>query len=233
MKVLALESSAMTASAAIVSEDLVMAEYTIDHKKTHSQTLLSMIDEMFKMAGIALNEIDAIAVSGGPGSFTGLRIGSATAKGLGMALNVPLVHVPTMDAMAYNIYGSSKLICPLMDARRTQVYTGLYTFEKDFCVVEKQDILLIKDLVERLNEKEMEVIFLGDGVEPNRQYIEENLKVPFSYAPVSLNRSKAASVGALGIKMYQNGQTETAAQHLPEYLRATQAERELLQGKEA
>lgn len=233
MKVLALESSAMTASAAIVTEELVMAEYTVDHKKTHSQTLLSMIDEMFAMAGVEPEEIDAIAVSGGPGSFTGLRIGSATAKGLGLALNKPLVHVPTMDAMAYNIYGSDRLICPLMDARRTQVYAGLYTFEDEFTVVLEQNILLIKDLVAELNNRNQSVIFLGDGVNPNREYLENNLQVPYFFAPVSLNRSKAASVGALGIKMFCEGKIESAAEHLPDYLRATQAERELLQGKEA
>lgn len=233
MKVLALESSAMTASAAVVTEELVMAEYTVDHKKTHSQTLLSMVDEMLCMAGIELEEIDAIAVSGGPGSFTGLRIGSATAKGIGLALDKPLVHVPTMDAMAYNIYGGDKLICPLMDARRTQVYAGLYTFADEFKVVLEQNILLIKDLVEDLNTRGQAVIFLGDGVTPNREYIENNLKVPFSFAPVSLNRSKAASVGALGLQLFQAGKFESAAAHLPDYLRATQAERELLQGKEA
>lgn len=233
MKVLALESSAMTASAAVVTEELVMAEYTIDHKKTHSQTLLSMVDEMLAMAGVELEEIDAIAVSGGPGSFTGLRIGSATAKGLGLALNKPLVHVPTMDAMAYNIYGSDKLICPMLDARRTQVYAGLYTFEEDFRVVLEQNIFLVKDLVEELNHRNRKVIFLGDGIVPNREYLENNLKVPYSYAPVSLNRSKAASVGALGMKLFCEGKFESAAEHLPDYLRATQAERELLQGKEA
>ena len=100
-----------------------MAEYTVDFKMTHSQTLLPMIDEMVKLVGIDLNTIDAIAVSGGPGSFTGLRIGSATAKGLGLALNKPLIHVPTLDATAYNLFGASGLICPIMDARRSQVYT--------------------------------------------------------------------------------------------------------------
>ena len=87
-----------------------------------------MIDEIVKMVEMDLKEIDAIAVAGGPGSFTGLRIGSATAKGLGLALDKPLISVPTVDALAYNVYGCTDIICPLMDARRKQVYTGMYTF---------------------------------------------------------------------------------------------------------
>ena len=104
MKILAIDSSSLVASVAVVEDDIMVAEYTINHKKTHSQTLLPMIDEISKMAEIDLSSVDAIAVSGGPGSFTGLRIGSATAKGLGLVWNKPLVHVPTVDAMAYNLY---------------------------------------------------------------------------------------------------------------------------------
>ena len=128
MKILALDSSGLVASAAVVEDDITIAEYTINYKKTHSQTLLPMLDELRRMTELDLHTIDAIAVAAGPGSFTGLRIGSATAKGLGFALDIPIIPVPTVDALAYNLYGSDKLICPLMDARRNQVYTGLYTF---------------------------------------------------------------------------------------------------------
>ena len=112
MRILGIESSSLVASVAIVEDDITMAEFTADFKKTHSQTLLPMIDDMVKLLGIELSTVDAIAVSGGPGSFTGLRIGSATAKGLGLALDKPLIHVPTMDAMGYCLYGASALICP-------------------------------------------------------------------------------------------------------------------------
>ena len=103
MRILGIESSSLVASVAIVEDDITMAEFTADFKKTHSQTLLPMIDDMVKLLGIELSTVDAIAVSGGPGSFTGLRIGSATAKGLGLALDKPLIHVPTLDATAYNL----------------------------------------------------------------------------------------------------------------------------------
>ena len=118
MKILALDSSGLVASAAVVEDDITIAEYTINYKKTHSQTLLPMLDELRRMTELDLHTIDAIAVAAGPGSFTGLRIGSATAKGLGFALDIPIIPVPTVDALAYNLYGSDKLICPLMDARR-------------------------------------------------------------------------------------------------------------------
>ena len=130
MKILALDSSGLVASVAVMENDNLIAEYTMNYKKTHSQTLLPMLDEVKKMIELDLSTLDAIAVAAGPGSFTGLRIGSATAKGLGLALNLPIVPVKTVDALAYNLYGTDKLVCPLMDARRNQVYTGIYSFAK-------------------------------------------------------------------------------------------------------
>ena len=129
MRVLALDSSGIVASVAVVEDDTLVAEYTVNYKKTHSQTLLPMLDEIEKMTELDLDTIDAIAVAAGPGSFTGLRIGSATAKGLGLALDKPLVGIPTVEALAYNLYDVNGLICPIMDARRKQVYTGIYRYE--------------------------------------------------------------------------------------------------------
>ena len=132
MRILALDSSGLVASAAVLEaeadDEVTVAEYTVNYKKTHSQTLLPMLDEISKMTELDLDTIDAIAVAGGPGSFTGLRIGSATAKGLGLALKKPLIHVPTLHGLAYNLCGTDKLVCPIMDARRGQVYTGIYEF---------------------------------------------------------------------------------------------------------
>lgn len=163
MRILGIESASLVASVAIVTDDVITAEYTVNLKKTHSQTLLPMIDEIVKMLEVPLESIDAIAVSGGPGSFTGLRIGSATAKGLGLALGKPLIHVPTMDAMGYCLYGASALICPMLDARRQQVYTGLYRYEEKFEIVKEQCITDIHALIAELNERGERVIFLGDG----------------------------------------------------------------------
>ena len=241
MKVLAIDSSGLTAAAAIVEDEQTVAEYTINYKKTHSQTLLPMIDEMARMVEIDLSTIDAIAVAGGPGSFTGLRIGSATAKGLGLALGKPLVHVPTVDAMAYSVYGCEDIICPIMDARRSQVYTGIYTFVPEtaaedshemryrFKVVRVQMAVSVEELIRRLNVYGKRVVFLGDGVPVYREILANGLKVPYFFAPSYMNRQRAAAVGALGIRYYQKGRYETAAEHKPEYLRMSQAERERAQ----
>ena len=231
MRILGIESASLVASVAIVTDDVITAEYTVNLKKTHSQTLLPMIDEIVKMLEVPLESIDAIAVSGGPGSFTGLRIGSATAKGLGLALKKPLIHVPTMDAMGYCLYGASALICPMLDARRQQVYTGLYRYEEKFEIVKEQYITDIHALIAELNERGERVIFLGDGVPVNRAVIEEEMKVPYSFAPAQASRQTGvvfpiAAVAALGAVYLAEGKTETAAEHKPDYLRKSQAERE-------
>lgn len=239
MRVLAIDSSGLTATVAVVEETQTIAEYTVNYKKTHSQTLLPMIDEMAKMVELDLSAIDAIAVAGGPGSFTGLRIGSATAKGLGLALGKPLIHVPTVDALAYSVYGCGDLICPIMDARRQQVYTGIYTFsynagKKDdvnlvepvFQVIKMQTAVSVEDLIRRLNNYGRPVVFLGDGVPVYQEMLAEGLKVPYSFAPSYMNRQRAAVVGALGIRYFKTGRFETAMEHEPDYLRVSQAERE-------
>lgn len=226
MRILGIESSSLVASAAVVTDDILTAEYTVNFKKTHSQTLLPMIDEIVRMLELDMETIDAIAVSGGPGSFTGLRIGSATGKGLGLALKKPLIHIPTVDAMAFNLYSSSALICPIMDARRNQVYTGLYRYAEEFVVVKEQCAMDLPELLEELNKIGERVVFLGDGVPVYQELIGEQLTIPYSFVPAQSNRQRAASVAALGVLYYKDGKTEAAWQHEPEYLRKPQAERE-------
>ena len=239
---MAIDSSGLTATVAVVEETQTVAEYTINYKKTHSQTLLPMIDEVVKMTELDLGTINAIAVAGGPGSFTGLRIGSATAKGLGLALNKPLIHVPTVDGLAYNVFGCEDIICPIMDARRNQVYTGIYTFSKKagekegrnlvepvFQVIKMQMAVSIEELAERLNRYRRPVVFLGDGVPVYENVLAEKLTVPYSFAPAYMNRQRAAVVGTLAIQYYKSGKFETAEEHRPDYLRVSQAERERAQ----
>lgn len=235
MKILALDSSGLVASAAVVQDGVLTAEYTVNYKITHSQTLLPMLQEMKERIELDLDTIDAIALAAGPGSFTGLRIGSATAKGLGLALNKPLIEVPTLAGLAYHFWGSEKLICPLMDARRNQVYTGIYTFEKEtgksgyrMCTVKEQSAVSIQEILNELDNMGREVVFLGDGVPVFQSVIEEKLKVPFAFAPAHLNRQRAAAVAALAEIYYSEGKTVSAGEHRPEYLRLSQAERERL-----
>ncbi|MBR5127232.1 MAG: tRNA (adenosine(37)-N6)-threonylcarbamoyltransferase complex dimerization subunit type 1 TsaB [Roseburia sp.] len=228
MKILGLDSSGLVASVAVVEDAELRGEYTINYKKTHSQTLLPMLDEVAKMIELDLETIDAIAVAGGPGSFTGLRIGSATAKGLGLALKKPLIHVSTVDALAYNLVGHRDMVCPLMDARRNQAYTGLYSFDgNDMQVLVEQCAVGIEEIIEKVNEQNRPVVFLGDGVPVFTSFIEENCKVPYIFAPAHMNKQRAGAVAVLGMEMLKKGMVESAAEHRPDYLRLSQAEREL------
>ena len=230
MRILALDSSGLVASVAVVEDgamdDQVVAEYT------HSQTLLPMLDEIVKMTEMDLNTVDAIAVAGGPGSFTGLRIGSATAKGLGLALKKPLIHIPTLEGLAYNLCGITDIVCPIMDARRGQVYAGIYEFKnQEIQVLEDQMAVPIEELGEKLKKYLKEgrrVTFLGDGVPVHKAKLTEEI-LPgenITFAPANMNRQRAASVGTLGMQYYKAGKTESAIEHQPDYLRVSQAERE-------
>lgn len=228
MNIIAIDSSGLVATVAVATEDTIIAEYTVNHKKTHSQTLLPMLDEVTKMIGLELDTVDAIAVAAGPGSFTGLRIGSATAKGLGLALKKPIIEVPTVDALAMNMWGTTDVICPIMDARRSQVYTGIYEFDAsgELNVLREKFAEDIDIVVSMINDIGRSVTFLGDGVPVYRDKIENAIKVPCRFAPPHMNRQRAGALAVLACRYYKDGRTVSAADHKPDYLRVSQAERE-------
>ncbi|HIZ22630.1 MAG TPA: tRNA (adenosine(37)-N6)-threonylcarbamoyltransferase complex dimerization subunit type 1 TsaB [Candidatus Blautia faecigallinarum] len=237
MKILALDSSGIVASVAIVEDETLLGEYTVNYKKTHSQTLLPMLDEIGKMTELDLKTVDAIAVAAGPGSFTGLRIGSATAKGLGLALDKPIVAVPTLEALAFNLYDTKGLICPMMDARRSQVYTGIYAYENHELKVRKEQMAVpVTEILEMLEEYKEPVTFLGDGVPVYKDVILRTMRTEISFAPAHVNKQRAGAVAVLGMKYYKDhlagadpmGRVQAARDHAPEYLRLSQAERERL-----
>ena len=227
MIVLAIDSSGVVASVAIADEKKIITEFTVNNKQTHSQTLLPMVDEAVKMSGICLEQIDAIAVAAGPGSFTGLRIGASTAKGLGLVLKKPIIPVPTLEGLAYRVPVFDGLICPIMDARRNQVYTGIYRMEGGrLQVVAEQKAVAVEELLTELSEFGEKVIFLGDGVDVYEDVIREKYDGSFEFAPEHMMKQSAAAVAALGIIYYGDGKHESAAEHKPIYLRKSQAERE-------
>lgn len=234
MKIMALDSSGLVASVALAEDDNLIAEYTVQYKKTHSQTLLPMLQEICRMVELDLDTVDAIAVAAGPGSFTGLRIGSATAKGLAFAMNKPIVPVPTVDGLAYQMYGAKDLVCPIMDARRSQVYTGIYEFVPDqsgrfgydMRVIREQCAVSFDEIAEVLNGFDRSVIFLGDGVPVFRERMAQVMRVPYTAAPPHRARQSAAAVAVLGSIYYAQGKAVSGAAHAPEYLRLSQAERE-------
>ncbi len=257
MLILGIESSSLVASAALVKDGVLLAEYTLNSKKTHSQTLLPMIKEIVdEVLDGDLSGIDGIAISKGPGSFTGLRIGSATAKGLAFTLDKPIMAIPTMDAMAYGLYGAEGLVCPIMDARRKQVYTGLYVFEEvngepahvkspvamgrptsrdklgtingkyEMKTIIPQTAMDLGELMEFLNSNGQPVIFLGDACQVYEDDILSGMTAPFTFAPSFAARQRASVVAELGAIYLEKGIVETAESHAPEYLKKTQAERE-------
>jgi tRNA threonylcarbamoyl adenosine modification protein YeaZ len=229
MKILGIESSGLVASVAVMEDAVLLGEYTTNFKKTHSQTLLPMLDQLKTMLELDLTTVDAIAVSGGPGSFTGLRIGSATAKGLGLALDIPLISVPTLEVLAYDLWGASGDICPLMDARRNQVYTGIYRFGTGGMEVVKEPCAIdVVQILEELNERGRPVIFLGDGVPVYEEAIRQHCRIPWTLAPASANRQRAGALCARAAEYMAQGRTQSAAEHRPDYLRLSQAERERL-----
>ncbi len=226
MKILGIESASLVASAAVWEDGILTAEYSVDYKKTHSQTLLPMIDEICRMTEQDKTTFNAVAVSAGPGSFTGLRIGASTAKGLALAWELPVIAVPTLDAMAYQCFDAASLICPIMDAKRDQVYNGLYDFRNgQFHIRVPSRAVDMEELIDQLNEAGEQVIFLGDAVPVQQERILSEVKVPYLFAPAHMNRQRAGAVASLGADMYMAGQYMEAWQYAPEYLRQSQAER--------
>lgn len=232
MNILGIDSSGLVATVALLCDDILVGEYTIHNKKTHSQTLLPMIDQMLTMADFSVKDLDAIAVAEGPGSFTGLRIGASTAKGLGQALQIPLIPVPSLAGLAFNLAGTDSVICAMMDARRNQAYYGIYRFvENRLEELVPQAAAPICDVIEQVNKIGDKTIFVGDGVPVFREQLEKELAVEYAWAEDSTRYQKAASVAVLGKHYMAMGKAVTAKEFSPVYLRMSQAERERMEKK--
>ncbi len=227
MRILAIESSAITASVGVLTDDVLTAEYTVNYKKTHSQTLLPMIDEIFKMTQMEPEDIDVVAVSVGPGSFTGLRIGAATGKGIALAMGKDMVEVPTLAALAYNLHGVAGLVCPVMDAKRGHVYAGVYDFANGGINELRAPMLIAyEELCALLNELGREVVFVGDGVTVAGETFKQKMACRYTVAASHMNTHRAGSVAMVAKVMIDKGQLVPADKLKPDYLRPSQAERE-------
>ncbi len=230
MKILAIEASGPTAGCALAEDGRLLGDCNLQYQRTHSQTLVPMLDELRKMTELDLNQIDAIAITAGPGSFTGLRIGAATAKGIGLALNRPILPVSTVDSLAFNLFGTEALVCPIMDARRQQVYTGIYEERDSHVCLRPPCAVSLHELLEDLNTRGRRVIFLGDGVPVCRDIVKEECRVPFSFAPGRLSLQRAGSTAVLAYELFcRRGEAAlvSADDFRPEYLRRPQAERQM------
>lgn len=227
MNLIAIDASGVAGSVAYYKEDHVVGTYYICDKLTHSQTIMPMLEDIKHLLQIDLNEVDAVAVTAGPGSFTGLRIGVTTAKTLALALNVPLIGVPTLDVIAGNIPLTEHLICPLMDARRNQVYTAVYRQEKeelkrltDYLAIDLDEQLMA---LKKYGEK---VIFLGDGALAFKEHIQEVLGEQALFVKDFMNLQQASVLAVQAISLYEQGKAEDPSNFAPMYLRKSQAERE-------
>lgn len=227
MNLLAIDASGIAGSVAYYKDGKIVGEYYICDKLTHSQTIMPMLEEMKKLLGFDLGEVDAVAVTSGPGSFTGLRIGVTTAKTLAFALQVPIIGIPTLDVIAGSMAFAPYLICPLMDARRNQVYTALYKWE-DGGVRRLSDYLAI-DLdahLDDLKQKNEKVIFVGDGAPLFKAHIQEVLGENALFAPSFANLQHASVLADQAASRFEKGEVEDASTFVPMYLRKSQAERE-------
>lgn len=236
MKIIALDSSGLVASVAYLEDGKIKGSININYQKTHSQTLLPMLDEMVKTLEIDLKDVDFLACANGPGSFTGLRIGVATIKGLGLSINKEIVDVSTLEALALNWPGVDGIVVPIMDARRSQVYAAGYSFEgnaaKPVKIIDEVNCEL-SELIEKLNEMGKKVFFTGDGVPVYKDMIKQSLKVPFVLPNAANAYQNAANVAVLAEIYAEEGLSKKAADISPVYLRKPQAEREreALQGQ--
>lgn len=221
MNILAIDSSAVTATAAILSGDTVVAEASVTTALTHSQTLLPMIKNVLSSAGLSPQDIDLFAVANGPGSFTGLRIGVGTVKGLAYALSKPAVGISALEALAYNVSVSPFLIAPVMDARRGEVYCALYRFEGGrIKEVSPPCAKPAAEFAESIGEK---TVFVGDGVAPHRETFAEILGENAIFAPPNARLQRAASVALAARAQKDRGSAHELGVR---YIRKPQAERE-------
>lgn len=226
MIVLSVDSSSKVATVALLKEDVLIGEYILNDKREHSILLMPMIENILKESNLTINDIDGFVVSKGPGSFTGLRIGMATVKGLSLGSSKPYISISSLDSLAYNMIGFNGLICPIMDALRENVYTGLYKnkYDKLETILEPTPMDLV-DLISLLKEKDEEVMFVGDGLIKHKDYIKENYKKAH-FAPCHSNIVRASSLGELGLILLKEG-TYDSPDSAPIYLKKPQAEREL------
>ena len=228
MLVFGIDTCCMAATAALVAEDRLVAQTVQNNKKTHSQRIMPMIEQMLYQAEIELSDIDCFAAAAGPGSFTGVRIGVATVKALAHAAGKPCVAVSTLQALAINVACFDGIICPIMDARRNQVYNALFKGESMKRITEDRAIS-IDELLSALKETEGKIIFNGDGVAVFADKIKEELGERAVFARRMQMMNLAASVAEIGCDMLERGETIEYTELSPQYLRLSQAERERLE----
>lgn len=226
MIVLSIDSSSKVATIALLNDETVLGEYVLNDKREHSIVLMPMIERLLEECNLNISDIDGYVVSKGPGSFTGLRIGMATVKGLCLGGDKPYISISSLEALAFSLNYYNGLICPIMDALRENVYTALYK-----CVDGKLETIIeptsmdIDELISLLNEKDEDVIFTGDAINKHKEYIVNNYQNP-KFAPNHLSVIRASSLGDLGLLKLKAG-IKDDTNSSPVYIKKPQAQRDL------
>lgn len=246
MLILGIDSSGHTASCALLRDGIVLSEYSANIGLTHSQTLLPMVAEIFSRTGVEAKDLDGIAVSAGPGSFTGLRIGASTAKGLALGYGIPLIEVSTLEGLWRNVSDLSGFsdisvnpsvndtdhvhdtenrlyIHPIMDARRNQVYTAAFLNGE---LVGEEEAIGVSELIEHINSTGGRHLFLGDAVPVYKELLSEQLTVPYCFAGPQNLLQRASSIALIGAEKLEKGEYVSGQDFRLSYIRKPQAERE-------
>lgn len=212
----------MTGSVAVMTDDRLIAEHTLTVAMTHTERLMTAIDDLLRAATLRIHDIDGVAISIGPGSFTGLRIGVTTAKSLAYSIQKPIMAVPTLDALAAQYLFTDVLICPMLDARKKEVYAALYRNQRE--TVERQSAYVVMPPDRFLRDVHEPVILLGDGASAYRHTISEILGERAIFADAAHRLPRASLIAKLGDERFSAGQTDDCLALTPLYIRKSDAE---------
>lgn len=224
MFILASDTSTKKAHVAILDDETVLAEVSLNTGRNHGETILPAVHELLSMAGREIGEIDLFALTVGPGSFTGIRVGVSTCKGLALALEKPVVNVSTLDALAMNVSNFSGTICPMLDARGEEIYAALYRAQEQGVIPEKigEDRAIAP--AEFLEGLKGQCVFLGDGAVRYEALIRKMLRGRSFFVPPYQNDIRAGAVGLLGMEKFRRGEVINAAVLTPQYIRGSYAD---------
>lgn len=226
MRILALDSSGIVATAAVIDDSKLLAENIINHKKTHSEKLMPTVKNLLESVNLKPDDIDVFAAANGPGSFTGLRIGVATIKGIAHALNKPTIGVSSLDGLAMNVPFFDGIICPIIDAKRNNVYTAIYTWEHNMVQRKSKYLAIaIEEFIVMLKNYNQDILFLGEGIELYRPILENALNEKVYFAPCTHNLQRASSIAYIALHKAKQGDLGSYRDLVPFYLRKSQAER--------
>lgn len=223
MITLAIDTATRTAGIALLRDETILVEYFFNLPVNHSETVLPAVQQGFVLAGLRMADVDLFALTDGPGSFTGLRIGASTVKGLALATGKPVVGVSTLEALAYNVNEYPGFICPMLDARKGEVYAALYrpNGEGLFDIVMEERVTTLGEILPRIDGN---TLFLGDGLAESGEIIRQRLQDRACFAPPNRQAVRASSVALIGRKKHSRGERLDVMNFVPRYLRRSEAE---------